>query len=193
MSPIFKKGDAANLDNYRAIAVGSVLGKLYAVILDTRLFVCAEKNGWRAEGQAGFRAGKSTVDHVFVLRHLIESTQKSRKVLYCCFVDFRKAFDRVRRDYLIQRRDYLRRRDAETQRLPDFWALSATGCVPLSALVKYVAVCVRVCWYCHQSGGTDVVDFPDILLPAGQYLDLFDSESETDVPSDSSDEELVEV
>ena len=60
-------------------------------------------------------------------------------------------------------------------------------------LVKYVAVCVRVCWYCHQSGGTDVVDFPDILLPAGQYLDLFDSESETDVPSDSSDEELVEV
>ena len=78
-------------------------------------------------------------------------------------------------------------------RYADFWALSATGCVPLSALVKYVAVCVRVCWYCHQSGGTYVVDLPDILLPAGQYLDLFDSESETDVPSDSSDEELVEV
>ena len=78
-------------------------------------------------------------------------------------------------------------------RYADFWALSATGCVPLSALVKYVAVCVRVCWYCHQSGGTDVVDLPDILLPAGQYLDMFDSESEPDVPSDSSDEELVEV
>ena len=27
----------------------------------------------------------------------------------------------------------------------------------------------------------------------GSYLDMFDSESETDVPSDSSDEELVEV
>ena len=78
-------------------------------------------------------------------------------------------------------------------RQQSIWALSATGCVPLSALVKYVAVCVRVCWYCHQTGGTDVVDLPDILLPAGQYLDMFDSESETDVPSDSSDEELVEV
>jgi hypothetical protein len=77
LSPIFKKGDASNLDNYRAIAVGSVLGKLYAVILDTRLSVCAENSGWRAEGQAGFRPGKSTVDHVFVLRHLIESTQSS--------------------------------------------------------------------------------------------------------------------
>ena len=44
-----------------------------------------------------------------------------------------------------------------------------------------------------ESGGTDVVDLPDILLPAGQYLDMFDSESEPDVPSDSSDEELVAV
>jgi len=38
-----------------------------------------------------------------------------------------------------------------------------------------------------------VVDLPDILLPAGQYLDLFDSESETDTSGASSDEELVEV
>ena len=93
LRPIFKKNDAANLDNFRAIAVGSVLGKLYAVILDTQLSVCAENHGWRAEGQASFRAGKSIVDHVFVLRHLIESTQKSRKVLYCCFVDFRRLLD----------------------------------------------------------------------------------------------------
>ena len=34
-------------------------------------------------------------------------------------------------------------------RYADFSALSATGCVPLSALVKYVAVCVRVCRSCH--------------------------------------------
>ena len=48
-------------------------------------------------------------------------------------------------------------------------------CLPLamflSALVKHVAVRVRVCWFCHQSGGTDVVDLPaDVLLP-----DMFDS------------------
>ena len=66
-------------------------------------------------------------------------------------------------------------------RYADFWTLSATGCVPLPVLVKCVAVCVRVGWYCHQSGGTDVVDLPDILLPAGQYLDMFDLESETNI------------
>jgi hypothetical protein len=107
LSAVFKKGDATCLDNYRAIAVGAVMGKLYAVLLDCRMSSCAEKSGWRAEGQAGFRAGKSTVDHVFVLRHLIERTQLSTSPdsgpMFCCFVDFRKAYDKVRRDFLMER------------------------------------------------------------------------------------------
>jgi len=105
LTPVFKKGDASDLDNYRAIAVGSLLGKLYAVLLDARLSVCAEKHKWRAEGQAGFRVGKSTVDHVFVLRYLIESRLRggSNAPLVCCFVDFRKAYDKIRRDYLMKR------------------------------------------------------------------------------------------
>jgi len=105
LSAVFKKGDATNLDNYRAIAVGSALGKLYAVLLDARLSRCAETNQWRAEGQAGFRVGKSTTDHVFVLRHLIEATQQGLAAtpLYCCFVDFRKAYDKVCREKLVKR------------------------------------------------------------------------------------------
>ena len=76
-------------------------------------------------------------------------------------------------------------------RYADLWTLSATGRVPLSALVKFVAVCVRVCRYCHQSGGTDVVHLPDVLLSEGQYLDLFDSKS--DLSGDLSHDELVQV
>ena len=75
-------------------------------------------------------------------------------------------------------------------RYADFWALSSTGRVPLPVLVKYVAICVRVGHQCH-SGGTDVVDLPDILHPEDQYLDMFDSES--DMSDDNSDDELVEV
>ena len=105
LTAVFKKGDATSLDNYRAIAIGAVFGKLYSVLLDTRMSNVAEKEGWRAEGQAGFRPGKSTVDHVFVLRHLIEASQGHRtsKPLFCCFVDFRKAYDMVRRDLLVKR------------------------------------------------------------------------------------------
>ena len=50
-----------------------------------------------------------------------------------------------------------------------FWALYSTGRVPLPVLVKYVAICVRVGRQCYQSGGTDVVDLPDILLPEDQF------------------------
>ena len=42
----------------------------------------------------------------------------------------------------------------------------------------------------HQSSG-DVVDLPDFLLPEGQYLDMFNSES--DLSGDLSNDELVEV
>jgi hypothetical protein len=58
----------------------------------------------------------------------------------------------------------------------DFWALAAAGRVPVPVLVKYVAVCVRVCWSCHRLGGIDVVEIPDVFLPAEEYLDMFDSE-----------------
>ena len=35
------------------------------------------------------------------------------------------------------------------------------------------------------------MDLPDVLLPEGQYLDMFDSES--DLSAEMSDDELVEV
>jgi hypothetical protein len=79
-----------------AIAVGSVLGKFKAVTLDAQ-YVLRRMDGG-AEGQAGFRAGKSTVDHALVLRHMIEAPQleKLGGILYCCFIDFKKAYDKVR-------------------------------------------------------------------------------------------------
>ena len=105
LSAVFKKGDATCLDNYRAIAVGGVLGKLYAVLLESRITPVAEVNGWRAQGQAGFRPDKSTTDQVFILRNLIEQAQlgSSGRPIFCCFVDFKKAYDRVRRDHLLTR------------------------------------------------------------------------------------------
>ena len=56
------------------------------------------------------------------------------------------------------------------------WPLAVFLSRPWSSL--WLPVCVCVCWYCHRSGGTDVVDLPDFLLPEGQYLDMFDSESD---------------
>ena len=60
----------------------------------------AEDYGVYIEAQAGFRKHMSTVDNIFVLDGLITHCINSNEYLYCCFVDFTKAFDYVGRDIL---------------------------------------------------------------------------------------------
>jgi hypothetical protein len=55
-----------------------------------------ESVGCGATGQAGFRNGYCTSDHVFVLKPLVDRTRapgSPHKHLHSCFVDFRKAHD----------------------------------------------------------------------------------------------------
>ena len=48
-----------------------------------------------AEEQAGFRAGRSTIEQIFNLRILCERYLQHQQDLYHVFIDFKKAFDRV--------------------------------------------------------------------------------------------------
>lgn len=49
-----------------------------------------------SEEQQGFRPNRSTIDAVFILRQMIEKSIEFQKPLFLCFVDLKKAFDRVR-------------------------------------------------------------------------------------------------
>lgn len=101
LTPVPKpKGDPSLMDCYRGIAVGNALSKLYSMVLLDRLDGWAEMRGVRAGGQAGFRCGRSTVDNIFVLQHVIESYDAVKAPVYAAFVDFRKAYDQVDRDVL---------------------------------------------------------------------------------------------
>jgi hypothetical protein len=103
LHPIFKAGDINDPGNYPGICVGIIIGKLFAMILYSRITDWAENQGIRAKGQAGFRRDHRTTDHIFVMRTLIEKTRKMNKgKLYCCFVDFKKAFDTIPRHLLWQ-------------------------------------------------------------------------------------------
>jgi hypothetical protein len=103
ITPILKSGDTGVPGNYRGIAVGTVLAKLFARLINSRLTHWAESNGMRAKGQAGFREDHRCSDHLLVLRTLIEQQRALRTPLYTCFVDFRKAYDTVPRDLLWQK------------------------------------------------------------------------------------------
>ena len=98
--PIFKKGDMNEVSNYRGITLLSTLGKLFTRILNNRLNKWAEEYNVYIEAQAGFRKHMSTIDNIFVLNGLITHCINNNEYLYCCFVDFTKAFDYVERDIL---------------------------------------------------------------------------------------------
>lgn len=103
LAPVPKpKGRPDRKDDHRGIAVGPVLGKLYALAWTARLDKWAESTGLRARGQAGFRAGRGTPEHLFIVRHLMDSARARQQPLYCAFIDFSKAYDRVDRQLLLR-------------------------------------------------------------------------------------------
>ena len=96
IQPIYKiNGDSKSPENYRPITILSSFGKLFTSILNARLNKFLDAHNKLEENQAGFRAGYSTMDHIFVLHALTEIAKTKKKKLFCSFIDFSKAFDSV--------------------------------------------------------------------------------------------------
>jgi hypothetical protein len=96
----FEGGDASKFDNYKGITIRPILAKLFTMILEKRLSDWVEQHGLRAKDQPRFRKDYRTTDQLFILRTLIKQSKAKKKPLYCCFVDFKKAFDTVPREVL---------------------------------------------------------------------------------------------
>ena len=75
----------------------SNLGKLFTTILNLRLLKWSYSNDILTDAQFGFRSGYSTIDAIFCVYSVIQNTFCKGKRLYCCFVDYLKAFDSVNR------------------------------------------------------------------------------------------------
>tara|TARA_B110000196_G_scaffold86649_1_gene75141 strand:- start:271 stop:3555 length:3285 start_codon:yes stop_codon:yes gene_type:complete len=96
--PIFKKkGSPKDANNYRGITLLSCVGKLFTVGINCRLTKYLEQGAIIGEEQAGFREGYSSSDHIFVLNEVINLYLQDKKKLYCCFIDYQKAFDTINR------------------------------------------------------------------------------------------------
>lgn len=102
VTPIFKKGDATDTANYRPIAVGEPIGRLYASILASRLVKYTEQQQLRSPTQAGYRPQLGTMHQAFALQHVVDKHKHARKPLYLCFVDLKSAYDKVQWQLLWQ-------------------------------------------------------------------------------------------
>jgi len=50
--------------------------------------------------QRGFRRNRSTIDHIFCIRQIRKKKWKSNEEVHQLFIDFNKAYDSVRREFL---------------------------------------------------------------------------------------------
>ena len=91
--PIPKTGNIKACKNYRTIILICHASKIMLKILQERIKQKAED--FIAEEQAGFRAGRSTAEHIFNVNLLIQKHLDHQRTIHHNFIDFKKAFDRV--------------------------------------------------------------------------------------------------
>jgi len=103
LTPIPKGAPSTDIQNYRGIAVSHTFVRLHEHILFTRADKASEAARMRSITQCGFRKKHGSLDAIFTLNHLIQQARHHKKSLYVIFIDFKKAFDLVPRQVLLDR------------------------------------------------------------------------------------------
>ncbi|XP_064462357.1 uncharacterized protein LOC135372827 [Ornithodoros turicata] len=97
---IHKKGDRADLTNWRPISLGSTLGKLYTGCLASRLRAWILENDVLSQCQKGFLPYDGVLEHNFILQERLDQA-RTRKELCLAFLDFANVFGSVPHGCLI--------------------------------------------------------------------------------------------
>ena len=97
MNATFYPPYLSNPDNYRKVTIMNSTCKLFEIILNNRFKF---KNDMLCQDdplQIGFVENGRTADNVFILYTALNITRAQKDSLYCCFIDFTKAFDYINR------------------------------------------------------------------------------------------------
>ena len=96
--PIHKKGDKTDFNNYRGISLLPTTYKILSNIVLSRLIPYAKRI--IRDHQCGFQCTKSTIDHIFCIRQVLEEKWEYNEEVHQLFIDFKKAYDSVRKEVL---------------------------------------------------------------------------------------------
>ena len=95
-----KKAKINSKDNYRHVALASVLSKVAEMILLDRM---AEHLVTNNCNQFGFKPKLGTDMCIYTLKEIIDSYKRLNGCVFMCFLDASKAFDRVKHSVLFKK------------------------------------------------------------------------------------------
>ena len=88
------------IKNYRPIALGNSMAKLFMKVLTARLEELVEMEGLISDVQQGFRADRSCSVSVMILQILIGQHKQQQLPFYMVGIDVNKAYDTVNHEVL---------------------------------------------------------------------------------------------
>ena len=91
---LFKDGDPESASNYRGIALGSCVAKVWARILTVRLGEYAEEN-ILTDAQGEFTAKRRCADQFMILKGVCELRKRKKKSIWLGYMVVSKAYDTV--------------------------------------------------------------------------------------------------
>ena len=101
--PIHKKADKSSPENYRPVSLTCVLSKVMETVIREHVMKYLSENNIISSSQYGFVPGKSTVTNLIKCTEKWSEILDRRKCVDVVYFDFRKAFDSVPHQRLIQK------------------------------------------------------------------------------------------
>jgi hypothetical protein len=99
IQPIHKKNNKTNCSNYRGISLLNVTYKVVAKIIAKTLTPYTEE--LLGDYHCGFWKNRSTTDHIFALRNIMEKCYEYNIILHQLFIDYKQAYDSVNSNKLL--------------------------------------------------------------------------------------------
>ena len=95
ITPIFKKGERQNPENYRPVSLTSVICKILERIIAKKIIHHVKENGLDCKEQHGFTTGKSVTTNLLETLNVWTEALRHNIPVDVIYLDYRKAFDTV--------------------------------------------------------------------------------------------------
>ena len=104
--PLYKKGDASDINNYRPISLLSNISKILEKIMYRRVISFLNRHNFFFENQFGFRKKCSTFQAISLFINSITNLFNKNEKSLAIFLDLSKAFDTISIEILLKKLDH---------------------------------------------------------------------------------------